>query len=343
MRIGLIARADKTGLGIQTYEFYRHMKPDKVLVVDLSHCSGQSPNMSMYPGGQVWHDKRYPGTEIFHDPVVDEFLKDLDVVFTCETPYSYYLYVKAAELGVKTVQQFNYEFLDFLIEQNLPFPDLLASPSTWHLEDLQARFGNRVQHLPVPVNREVLPFRHRTKLNKLLHTAGTPAVEDRNGTYLAAEAMRYIKSPVTLDIRTQKGLDIQQPNVHVNYLKEENYYDLYGDQDAYIMPRKFGGLCLPINEAISSGMVMISSAVAPQTDWLPAECLVGGHVSKQIMTKTMIDIFETDARSLANKIDELYEDEALFSDLSLRMNELAEAISWQNMRQVYIDKFESLF
>jgi hypothetical protein len=96
MRIGLIARADKTGLGIQTYEFYRHMKPDKVLVVDLSSLLWSiSLICRCTQVGQVWHDKRYPGTEIFHDPVVDEFLKDLDVVFTCETPYSYYLYVKA--------------------------------------------------------------------------------------------------------------------------------------------------------------------------------------------------------------------------------------------------------
>ncbi|MGW8178315.1 MAG: hypothetical protein ACWGQW_06055 [bacterium] len=49
MRVGLIARADKTGLGIQTYEFYKQMNPDKVMVVDLSHCSGQSPDMSLYP------------------------------------------------------------------------------------------------------------------------------------------------------------------------------------------------------------------------------------------------------------------------------------------------------
>lgn len=343
MRIGLIARADKTGLGIQTYEFYRHMNPDKVLVVDLSHCSGQQPNMAMYPGATIWHDKRYPGVEIFHDPVVDEFLKDLDIVFTCETPYSYYLYAKAHEMGVKTVQQYNYEFLDYLCNQGLPFPDLLASPSTWHIEDVK-RFPTRVEHLPVPVNRDLLPFRRRDRLTKILHTAGTPAVEDRNGTYLLAEAMRLVKSPVTLEIKSQKPLEIHGlRNTTIDYSKPDSYADLYGDHDAYVMPRKFGGLCLPMNEAVSTGMVVVSSRIPPQTSWLPPQCLVGGHVSKQIMTKTMIDIFETDIVELADKIDELAQDETLFGSLSDHMNALAENLDWKVQKQRYLDVFESLF
>lgn len=343
MRIGLIARADKTGLGIQTYEFYRHMNPDKVLVVDLSHCSGQRPNMDMYPGATIWHDKRYPGTEIFHDPVVDEFLKDLDLVFTCETPYSYYLYEKANEMGVRTVQQFNYEFLDYLCVNGLPFPSLLASPSTWHIDKVR-KFPTRVEHLPVPVNRDLLPFKRRDRLRKILHTAGTPAVEDRNGTYLLAEAMTHVKSDVKLEIKTQKNLSIRSTNnVLVNHSKPDNYADLYGDHDAYAIPRKFGGLCLPMNEAASTGMVVISSRVPPQTSWLPPQTLVGGHVSKQIMTKTMIDIFETDVMELAAKIDELAEDETLFGSLSDHMNELADELDWKNQRPKYLEMFESLF
>ena len=344
MRIGLIARADRTGLGIQTYEFYRHMNPSKVLVVDLSHCSGQRPNAEMYPNGVVWHDGRYPGVEIFHDPVVDEFLEDLDIVFTCETPYSYYLYIKAKEMGVKTVQQFNYEFLDFLYHKNLPFPDLLASPSTWHLDEVKQRFPTRVEHLPVPVNREAVPFKRRDKLRKILHTAGTPAVEDRNGTLTLIEAMRHVKSDVSLEVKTQKHIEVTAPLVKtiINFGKPDNYSDLYGDHDAFVMPRKFGGLCLPMNEAASAGMVVISSKVSPQTEWLPEGVLVDTHVSKQIMTKTMIDINETDPIKLAEKIDEWAGDENLFGKLSHHMNELADELDWKKMRLKYLEVFESL-
>ena len=343
MKIGLIARADKTGLGVQTSEFYHHMNPDKILVVDLSHCSGQKPDMSMYPNGQIWFDKRYPGVEIFPDPVVDEFLEGLDLVFTCETPYSYYLYVKAREMGIKTVQQYNFEFLDYLYFNHLPFPDLLAAPSLWNIDRVK-ELPTRVEFLPVPVNRQKLPFRQRTGLKSILHTAGTPALEDRNGTYILAAAMNMVKSDVHLEIKSQKGLAIESNSrITINYEAPANYADLYGDHDAYVMPRKFGGLCLPINEAISCGMPVIASNVSPQTSWLPPDLLVDGHVSKQVMTKTMIDIFETSAVELAKRIDYFAENPEHFARMSTRMDEIASELAWDNMRDKYIKTFESLF
>ena len=34
MKIGLIARADRTGLAVQTWEFWRNMQPYKTLVIN---------------------------------------------------------------------------------------------------------------------------------------------------------------------------------------------------------------------------------------------------------------------------------------------------------------------
>lgn len=344
MKIGLIARADKTGLGIQTKAFYDHMSPDRTLVVDLRHCSGQSPDLSLYPDAKVWHDRRYPGTEIIADPVIDQFLDGLDLVFTCETPYNYYLFQKARELGVRTVQQYNFEFLDYLHFSGLPFPDLLAAPSPWNIPVVKRKLPSvRVELLPVPVDRKLLPFQQRSSLNKLLHIAGTPAVEDRNGTLLAIEAMKYVESPVTLTVKTQKRIPANPPqNVHIDNSDVENYWDLYGDEDAFLFPRKFGGLSLPINESISCGMVPILSGCEPQTAWIPTECLVRGSVTKQIMTKTMIDIYEVSPHSLAMKIDEFYEDRLSFNKLSFKMNEIGDSISWDTLKPRYISVFEGL-
>src|ERR1700730_17885688 len=106
MRLGLIARADNTGLGVQCFEFAQHMHPDKVLVVDYEL-------MSPYPYNKKCHPERYPDSTIIQgNPTPDEyteFLKDLDVVFTCETSYGTYLYTIARELGVRTILQPNYE------------------------------------------------------------------------------------------------------------------------------------------------------------------------------------------------------------------------------------------
>lgn len=344
MKIGLIARADKTGLGIQTKAFYDHMQPARTLVVDLRHCSGQIPDMSLYPDGHLWHDRRYPGTEVISDPILDRFLDGLDLVFTCETPYNYYLFEKARQLGVRTVQQYNFEFLDYLHFAGLPLPDLLAAPSLWKIPIVKRKLpATRVEFLPVPVDREKVPFRHRDRLQTLLHTAGTPAVEDRNGTLIAIEAMNFVEAPVTLTVKTQKRLPVRSSDkIQLDYSDVPNYWDLYGDEDAFLFPRKFGGLSLPINESISCGMVPILSGCDPQTAWIPEDCLVRGAITKQIMTKTMIDIYEVSPQSLAAKIDELYEDTSKFSRLSQKMDEIANSISWKTLKDTYISTFEGL-
>src|SRR3990172_4415649 len=173
LRIGLIARADNTGLGTQTWEFYRHMHPTKTLVVDISELNGMENFHERYPDGGISYG--FPT-----DDVVERFLKDLDVVFTCETPYNYKLFEWAPLVGVKTVLQPNWEFLDYHQQENLPFPDLFALPSQWHWEDF---FYGKKMFLPVPVDRSRLPLRKPAERARVfLHIAGRPAHEDRNGT-----------------------------------------------------------------------------------------------------------------------------------------------------------------
>ena len=55
MKLGLMARADQRGLGRMTHGFYRHMHPDRVLVVREpgSEERGFSPNLALYPDAQV--------------------------------------------------------------------------------------------------------------------------------------------------------------------------------------------------------------------------------------------------------------------------------------------------
>ena len=56
MRIGLIGRADQTGLGIQSKEFYDHI-PCKVLIIDSSALAPLEilkPNSDWYPGAKIY-------------------------------------------------------------------------------------------------------------------------------------------------------------------------------------------------------------------------------------------------------------------------------------------------
>lgn len=342
MRVGLIARADRTGLATQTWEFWRNMQPHKTLVINPTWIGhGQRVDESMYTDYMIMDSKPYPETAMVKDPVVDAFLDDLDVIFTCETPYNWYLYKRAQERGVKTVCQFNFEFLDAPgthIE-----PDLWAAPSLWRWDDVP--YANKV-YLPVPVNRDALVYRRRTELHRILHTAGTVAIHNRNGTDLLLEAMDLLPTDVdvNLHLRSHRGWPGRLPRgVYQSSGVMDRYFDMYdGEEDAFFIPRKFGGLCLPLNEAAACGMPVIMSNVEPQNLFLPADALLDAREVTEFMAKCMIGVYETTPQLIADKIVELYKNPELVAKLSDASNDYADSISWERMRPVYEKVFGDL-
>jgi glycosyltransferase involved in cell wall biosynthesis len=342
MRIGLLARADRTGLAVQTHEFWKHIKPAKTLLIRPTWINMENFDPSMYPGATIMDSHPYPIEAMVESEIIDEFLNDLDVVFTCETPYNFWLFKRAHQRGIRTVLQFNYEFLYTLSDgNNLPRPDLLLAPSLWHYNNVDGRKA----YLPVPVNRDVLPFKRRTELRTILHTVGKQAIHDRNGTELLMVAMSMLPSSVDVKlIVTSQG---HIPNLCPGRVKRrmdsiENYYDLYNEGDIMILPRKFGGLCLPLNEASSCGMPVIMTDLDPQNRFLPPEAMVPAVRKGDFVSKVPIDIMEPSPVEIANKIVELYENPELVGRLSDASNAYAESISWPNMLPKYLEMFENL-
>ncbi len=336
MRVGLIARADDTGLGVQTQEFYKHMNPDKTLVVDLSHVNGKKNDFGRYPGAAVLRFTPYPETpKAAATPkesrmVINEFMEDLDVVFTCETVYDYYLIKCARERDVRVVLQYNFELLDHVRQPSLPSPDLFMAPSLWRYDDVKT--GPKV-FLPVPVDRQAIPPVPRTVANTFLHIGGNPAMEDRNGTKVTMDAWDWVKSPARLLVRTQTGnYRSRNSKVIVKRGSILNYQDLYNEGDVFILPRKFGGLCLPLNEALSAAMPVIMTDLHPQNEFLSKEVLIPAEFSKQVMTKMMIDVFEPNKGTIAETVDMLNGDPSLVARLSERSDTVAAQISWETLR-----------
>lgn len=343
VRIGLIARADYTGLGIQTWDFYKHMHPYRTLVVDLSHLNGQTNDMTRYPGADVMRYTPYPETRRSHRDAIraiNDFLVDLDLVFTCETPYDYHLFEEAARRGVKTVLQYNFELLDHVREPDLPRPDLFMAPTLWRYEEV--RFPNKV-FVPVPVDREQFPFRLRTRASTFIHTAGNPAMEDRNGTQALLDAWRLVKSDVRLKVYTQSGrYNPTDHRVEIHRGAVGNQALFYDAGDVFVMPRKFGGLCLPLNEAVSSGMPTVMTDLHPQNDFLDRRYLVPASYSKDVMAKMPVAIHETEPWAVAEMIDLLAANPVLVEEASLVNNELAERISWERMAPIYTNVFHQV-
>lgn len=358
MRLGLIARADNSGLGVQTYEFYRHMRPDKTLVMDISELNGNRIFPERYPDATFVKGK-------LRAPDIDAFLQDLDVVFVAEAPYNYHLYARAKELGVKVAVQYNYEFFDWFVHPDWPTPDALIAPSKWHydrVEEFCRTRGIKHTYLHCPVNRAALPQRRITKARTFLHMAGRAAAHDRNGTKTVIEASALLKTEARILIHFQgeQGLAHQATTTtdeyrnyarqhgnpeHLTILTHEfvEYSDAYNMGDVLLLPRRYGGNCLPLNEALSCGLPAIMTDISPNDQMLPYAWRLPAQKIGQFEPRTVIDIYGADPAALAAKIDEFYNmtEQQMLAE-SLWASRTADLISWDTMQPKYVAFLEEL-
>jgi hypothetical protein len=341
MRIGLIARSDNSGLGNQTRELAKMLKPNKIMLIDSSYFNDSLQNPEWYSDYNVTTINGFASSS-----QVYEFLKDLDVVLSCEIFYNNSFVGIAQKLGVKTVLQYNYEFLDYLKSPNLPLPTALVSPSSWYLNEVIRKFGDRthVSLLPPPTAVEGLRRARESNLGqrhgRILHIAGRAAVKDRNGTKTVIQMMNHLESDIVLDIRTQTKLDFPVKDKRINIISDnvKDYTELYSGYDAMILPRRYAGLCLPMNEALLSGLPVFMTDISPNNYLLPQEWLAESKKIGELMTRTMLDVYSADPKNLASIVDNY-----LQSDMA-ESKQKAFQIGYDNFSyEILQDKYEQLF
>lgn len=324
-RLGLLgARADRGGLAAQTREFHRHLHPDRTLVMDLGDAGRGSSDLSWYPGATVVHGDTIPAD------VLDRFLDGLDAVWAAETPYRDSAFARARALGVRSFLHVNPELWD-----RRDRPDVLLAPTSWRLPR-----GATV--LPFPVARDRLPYRQRTEARTFVHVAA-PAMADRNGTRLVLEAMRHVRRPIRLLL-----LGATEPppawigQVQVSALPEAaDYWRAWpADGDVLLLPRRYAGQSLPISEALSLGMPVVSLDLEPQRAWLPPETLVPVTRSTPVRMKGgLVPVADADPRALACVVERLHDDPTLVARCSALADEHAGTISWTALLPRYLETF----
>ena len=341
MRLGIIARSDNTGLGNQTRELVKMLKPDKIMLIDSSYFNENPQNPEWYDGYNVITTNGFASSKEVHN-----FLQNIDVVLSCEIFYNTSFVNIAQKLGVKTVLQYNYEFLDYLRSSSLALPTALVSPSSWHLEEVVSKFGDKTQVslLPPPTAVEGLRTARETNLGqrhgRILHIAGKAAVKDRNGTKTVIQMMDYLKSDVVLDVRTQTKLNFSTTDKRINIITDnvKNHSDMYLGYDAMILPRRYAGLCLPMNEALLSGLPVFMTDISPNNSLLPKEWLAESKKIKELMTRTMLDVYAADPKILASIVDDYLQNDMTES------KEKAFKIGYENFSDdVLFNKYEELF
>jgi hypothetical protein len=311
VKLGIIARCDNTGLGNQTFELVKMLNPEKIMLIDSSSFhTGHQQHFEWYQGKNYSIIKGVPDKN-----QIVRFIQGLDIVLSCETFYSKYFVQIAKYKKVKTVLQYNFEFLQYLQTQEKFLPDMLLGPTVWNIDVIKEKFGNicQIDFLPPPTDHKNFKENKNINLknhNRLLHVAGKAAAHDRNGTKIVLEMMKYAKSNFELVIKSQTPIDFSLNNderIEVLISNKKNREGLYNGFDAMVLPRRYGGLCLPMNEALLSGIPTFMPDISPNNYFLPKEWLANSKVVGEFMTKTKINLNEVDPRTLAFMIDNYFD------------------------------------
>lgn len=234
MRVGLIARESKTGLGHQTLEIWRHLQPAVTIVVILgggregpkAHWYGDVPRINWVPGAFL--------------PGAYDALATCDVVLSAETFYDWTLPEALAADGVPTVLIANPELYDG------HWTSHVWAPTTWH----RRPNWTYVPH-PAPFDRYPTMAPLIEPLT-VMHPSST-AMLDRNGTEPVRRARRL--GHWNLTVAGPLGT------------RFENYWDRDPGMAMSVIPRRYGGLCLPALEAMSAGVPILMPAVGANPGW----------------------------------------------------------------------------
>lgn len=342
MKLGLIAYAENTGLGSQTKAYFDHLNPFRTMVLDRS---GSRDN-TFYP-------ERFPGATIVNglpsQAECEHFLQGVDVLLAAELLPTDTMMRIARQYGVKVVLVPNYEYFWGNTKQHTVKwqADLLLVPSKWHYED----FPQPKIYFPLPLEPKKVRFA-RPRAQNFLHIVGKPIFPDRNGTETLIEALQYIQSNVTItihagqmparDLFKLQWDDSIKCTVRVVRDEAPDNEAMYADQDVLIMPRRFGGLCLPANEALAHGMPVIMPDISPNNQWLPKQWLVPAEKMATRELAHTVDVFDTDAEQLARLIDMFAGDEKFLQDSRIVAAQMAYDYSWHQLGPKLLDALQSV-
>ena len=346
MNLGLICRMEGTrGIGIQSFEMAQHLDPAKVLLVDVG-AHEQYPNdlLTRYQNATVV-PMAPDGT--LPERMVRRWIHGLDVIAFVETCYDWHLCMWAREQGVRTVNHQNPEFYRHGTHR-LPHPDAWWAPTTWRLNHLPPS----TVHVPVPVALERFKppsvRERRSGPVRFLHPVGKFAMYDRAGTETFVRAC-YLASrgkPLDATITCLHELPHEcAPGgdwVNVKIGGVENYWDAYDGYDVLVLPRRYGGLSLPTQEAMAAGLAVVMPDVSPNTDCWPVVPVPATFAGRVPMPAGQVSLAEVNPTQLVEVMRRLAGSPRELSEWRERSRVWAEAHSWEALLPRYMTELQKV-
>lgn len=340
MKLGYFgARGDNRGLANQAKSFCQHLSPCRIWAVDM-----YADDLSPYDND--WTPFLDDGADLTITPssgitesAVRSWMRGLDVVLAAETYYKDEVILMAREEGVRTVIQYNPEFAAWHINPSEVRPDLLVNPTTWRLDLMPDAV-----HLPCPIDRTDFPFRLRTEANRFVHIAGHKAAADRAGTKIVVGAMARLRSTADITIRTQSPLHVQRSigSDRVLHFNLPDPRDLYADADVILLPRRYGGQSLAMNEALSSGCPVICLDRDPENTWGGTFTIKARKRGPSNYKGGAIPIYDAHPGNLVVAIQDFQRHPDMVERLSRMADEHAQSISWETLYGPWMDLLTSV-
>lgn len=305
LRVGVVGRCEARGLGYQSLDVARHLDAAVLLV---------APTPQRHPTHPDWYDglpvtpvewSTNDGRHHLHEPTVRAWLADVDVVYAAETLYDWRLARWAADAGVAVVVHVNPELLAPAVRST---PGVCWwAPTPWLLHTLPE--GTRVVPQPVAADQatavDAAPVGGPVRF---LHVVGHAAHLDRNGTRVLAQALSKLRCYCDVTVTAQDGavrdVRARDRRVTVRCLPGyDNRWDAYRG-DVLVMPRRYGGLSLPAQEAMAAGMAVVMPDVVPNGEWPGPRFAHRGSLERP-MLGGRIPVFEPDGLALAQLMEHL--------------------------------------
>lgn len=325
MRVGLVGRSDARGLGHISREFFRFVRPERTLIVE--------PKPSRLPSHREWYpaDGRrvaYVGWSAeqprFPDGPLSGWLDGLDVVYGAETFYDPRFVDIARSAGVATVLHVNPEFYRAGVSDQAT---VVWNQSPW----LHNRLRHDAEVMPVPVATdrfEVAPPNTDGPL-RVLHVAGNVAGNDRNGSaaaYAAVSRCRGVEFTAVSQRRVE-GVRTKQAS--------GDYWEMYQGFDVLVMPRRYAGQCLPVQEAMAAGLAVIMPD-CPPNDWWSPVIRVPATAGQPIDTPGgKVPTHDVDVAALAAAVQRLADDRSALVAARAAGLAWAEENSWSELLPRY--------
>ncbi len=195
----------------------------------------------------------------------------------------------------------------------------------------------KIKQIQIPIPKHI-KWKLRETAKVFVHNAGNGGLGGRNGTKELLEAMKWVKSPIKLIVRSQVKIEAYN-DPRIEY-RIGTFDDIWSEGDVFVFPEKFNGLSLPLQEAYASGMLVMCGDRFPMNTWLPKEPLIPVSHYKKERIAVEFDSAVIDPQDIAKTIDEWYNKD--ITEYSLKGKEYNIKNSWKNLNKDYVSLFITL-